>query len=218
MTTQIPQVRSLHALRRSQAAGIMPRSGSSTTPLCTTQTPPPCAPLNLWRRQRDCYFNRPNSEYGRVSPTPSNANRGTLAPSTRRSSSSKSSGHKGFSLIELMIVVGAVAILAAIVWPSYQNYVLRANRSAAQQFMLDIANREEQYMLDARSYAAGMTALSTLNMTVPTTVIPYYTISVADVAGPPVGYTITATATGTQSVDGNLTLDSIGAKTPSNKW
>jgi type IV pilus assembly protein PilE len=117
-----------------------------------------------------------------------------------------------------MIAVAVIGILAGIAWPSYRNYVMRANRSAAQQFMLDISNREEQYMLDAKSYAAGSTVLSSLNMTVPATVNPYYTIGVAAVAGPPVGYTITATAIGNQSTDGNLTLDNTGVKTPSSKW
>ena len=77
----------------------------------------------------------------------------------------KSPRQQGFTLIELMIAVAVVGILAGIAWPSYKYYVMRANRSAAQQFMLDIANREEQFMLDARSYATGSSALSTLNMT-----------------------------------------------------
>ena len=71
---------------------------------------------------------------------------------------------------------------------------MRGNRSAAQQFMLDAASREEQYMPDARSYATGGTALATLNMAVPATVNANYTISIAAVAGPPVGYAITASA------------------------
>ena len=124
----------------------------------------------------------------------------------------------GFTLIELMIVIGVIGILAGIAWPSYKNYVIRANRSAAQQFMLDIANREEQYMLDARSYATGSTVLTTLNMTVPTAVSPNYTITVTAVAGPPAGYLIKATAIGNQVSDSNLTLSNVGAKTPASKW
>ena len=125
---------------------------------------------------------------------------------------------QGFTLIELMVAVAIVGILAGLAWPSYRNYVMRANRSAAQQFMLDIANREEQYMLDARSYATGSTALTSLNLTVPTAVSPNYTLSVAAVTGPPVGYLITATAIGNQLTDGNLTLSSAGTKTPTTKW
>ena len=117
-----------------------------------------------------------------------------------------------------MIAVAVIGILAGIAWPSYKNYVMSANRSAAQQFMLDIANREEQYMLDARSYASGGSALSTLNMTVPAPVSPNYTLAVAAVTGPPVGYTITATAIGNQLTDGNLTLNNTGVKTPSSIW
>lgn len=125
---------------------------------------------------------------------------------------------QGFTLIELMVAVAIIGILAGLAWPSYRNYVMRANRSAAQQFMLDIANREEQYMLDARSYATGSSALTSLNLTVPTAVSPNYTLSVAAVTGPPVGYLITATAIGNQLTDGNLTLSSAGTKTPTSKW
>lgn len=127
-------------------------------------------------------------------------------------------GSTGFTLIELMITVAIVGILAAIVYPSYQNYVLRAKRSAAQQFMLDISSREQQYMLDARSYTATIGS-GGLNMTVPTEVSPNYTFAIAvDNAAAPPTFTITATAIGSQVSDGNLTLNDRGQKTPAGKW
>jgi type IV pilus assembly protein PilE len=125
----------------------------------------------------------------------------------------------GFSLIEVMIVVVVIAVLASIAYPSYTSYLMRSNRSAAQQFMLDISNREEQYMLDARTYATGAGSVAALSMVVPSNVSPFYTIAIDPPAVvPPQGYRITATAIGSQASDGALTLDNTGAKTPAAKW
>lgn len=125
---------------------------------------------------------------------------------------------KGFTLIEIMIVVAIIGILSAIAYPGYQSYVMRAKRSAAQQFMVDIGSREQQYLLDARLYTATIGS-GGLNMTVPTDVSPNYTLAVAvdNTAAPPT-FTITATAIGRQVSDGNLTLNSLGQKTPAGKW
>ena len=67
-------------------------------------------------------------------------------------SNAAAASRNGFTLLELMIVCAIVAVLAAIALPSYRNYVVRANRAQAKQFMGDIANREEQYLFDQRSY------------------------------------------------------------------
>jgi len=119
---------------------------------------------------------------------------------------------KGFTLIELMIVVVIVGIIATIAIPQYSQYVIRGNRAAAQAFMLDVSNREKQYMLDARSYTDSFT---TLAMTPPVDVSRNYTVTIAVVAGPPPSYTITAApvAGSRQEGDGNLTLDDLGNKT-----
>ena len=59
----------------------------------------------------------------------------------------------GFTLIELMIVIVIIGVLAAIAVPAYDQYSERAKRNQVQQFMLDIASRQHQYLLDRRRFA-----------------------------------------------------------------
>lgn len=123
---------------------------------------------------------------------------------------------RGFTLVELMIVVAIVAILAAIAIPSYNRYVLRANRSAAEDVMMSMATAQERFMIDNRQYTTTNSDLG--YGTLPETVSPNYTIAMALVAGPPPGYTITATPINSQLNDTDcnvLTLGSDGTKGPS---
>ena len=129
----------------------------------------------------------------------------------------------GFSLIELMMVVAIVGILAAVAYPSYMSYTKRSNRSAAQGFMLNIAQRQEQYLLDARVYAvitSNADFPTVLNMTMPAEVSKFYNFTVANVSSNTRTYLITATpiAGSFQASDGALTLDNLGNKTPSSLW
>jgi type IV pilus assembly protein PilE len=120
-------------------------------------------------------------------------------------------------LIELMITVAIVAVLATIAYPSYQSYLVRNNRAAAQSALMDVAQRQQQYLLDSRAYAPN---LASLNMTLPASVSRYYTVAIATTAGPPPTFTVTATpAAGTsQATDGALSIDQAGTKTPAEKW
>jgi type IV pilus assembly protein PilE len=130
----------------------------------------------------------------------------------------------GFTLLELMIVVVVVALLAAIALPSYLDQQRRAKRSAAQQVMMDIATKEEQFRLNnTRAYT---TSLSDLGISVPSEVSANYspvavTTGGNDCLGTAVvtpAYVIKATATGSQAADGDLCLDNLGNKTPPEKW
>jgi len=53
--------------------------------------------------------------------------------------------NRGFSLIELMIVVAIVGILAAIAYPSYTEYVNRSKRAEATAALLEAAQALERY-------------------------------------------------------------------------
>ena len=119
---------------------------------------------------------------------------------------------KGFSLIELMIVVGVVAILVALAIPSYSQYIRKANRGEAQQILVNWANNQEIWRSHNTSYADQNSPLG----------LPLhdnYTFSIADVTG--TTYTLTADPIGNQAKDKErgklcdpLTLNESNSKGP----
>lgn len=130
------------------------------------------------------------------------------------------SRQSGVTIVELLIVMVIIAVLAAIAFPAYDSQQRRSTRAAAQSQMVNIANRQAQFLLDARNYALGAGALAALNVALPNEVVSFYAVTVEnDVGGTapttPPTFTIKATPiAGTrQAVDGELTLTHTGAKT-----
>lgn len=119
---------------------------------------------------------------------------------------------KGFTLIELMIVVVIIAILAAISYPSYQEFVKRGYRTEGQAFLSEVAARQERYFAQNNDYVtdtADVGKLSLKNGTSSET--GKYILSLGSAANDG-GYTLTATQQFNDTACGNLTLTATGVK------
>ena len=104
----------------------------------------------------------------------------------------------GFTLIELLITIAVIGILASIAYPSYSDFVARSNRSEAQRELLRLANLQEQFFVDSRSYASDMKGLGYTDATY-TTESGNYKITVS--AQSTTTFTLTATAQGSQATN-----------------
>ncbi len=68
----------------------------------------------------------------------------------------------GFTLIEMMIAVAIIGVLAAIAFPSYQQYRIRENRTEVESTMVQIAQKLAAYKLANNNYGVAATTMSTL--------------------------------------------------------
>ena len=131
---------------------------------------------------------------------------------------------RGVTLIELMIVVAIVAIIAAFAFPSYERYVVRAKRAVGQNVLLQVADRQQQFFMDNKRFAANLTNLGFTanpwivddsgNTTVAGDTDAVYSVALSNITA--TTWTATATPINAQGARdtncGNLTLTQAGAK------
>ena len=131
---------------------------------------------------------------------------------------------RGFTLIELMIVIAVVAILATIAVSSYRRYVMRATRTEGRMALLAIQVAQEKFFLQNNQYAQNLAtavaappaglgvALDAAGLTLG----GHYTVSFP--AATANTYTVQAVATGTQTADTaaclTFTINDQGVRTP----
>ena len=114
---------------------------------------------------------------------------------------------KGFTLIEVMIVLGIVAILVAFAIPSFQDALRKSRRSDAMNTIMDIQLAEEKYRVNHIEYGDNAALL----FDSPQQISPkgHYSVEVElDDAEKTTSYTITAEALNDQVNDycGNFIL------------
>ena len=120
----------------------------------------------------------------------------------------------GFSLLELLIALTVMSVLSLIAYPGYVTYKVRVNRAATQAHLIELANRQQLYLLDARGYAGTLAELGAA--TIPPDVASYYFVNdpVVDNSATPPTFIVSAVArVGTmQARDGDLSVNSTGVR------
>jgi type IV pilus assembly protein PilE len=126
-------------------------------------------------------------------------------------------GSAGFTLVELLITVAVVAILTIVSLPSYAEFVKRGTRADAQAFLMEVALRQQQRLVDRRAYAA---TLGDLGLALPQSLAGKYTVSMSAPVAVPPSFTISAAPQGAQTIEGcgTLSLTSSGERAPARCW
>ncbi len=133
--------------------------------------------------------------------------------------------NKGFSLIELMVVVAIVALILAYAIPNYRQYVLKGKRAEAHNRVMQIAGQMERFYANTNQYPTGLTGGGTaLDLNADYITWNEYEISLGGGSlngNDPAGWNLTATAINQQTEDTACPLiqfDNLGQKQPADCW
>lgn len=126
---------------------------------------------------------------------------------------------KGFSLIEVMIVVAIIGILSAIALPSYTSYITRSKRTECRAALMQVMQQQERYYTQQNTYLAFTSSAANIPMkqfSADSAASSACSISAAVCTGSTLSACITVTGTPPVSRPdlevGNITLQSDGTK------
>ena len=123
---------------------------------------------------------------------------------------------KGFTLLEIVIVLAITGLLAILAYPSYQDHLTRTRRIEGQSALLDLANRMEAYFSENDTYEGATIAQQkpTDLLSRPSTSNNHYSLAIKEASANT--YTLVATPIGSQATNDKycqtLTYNHLGKK------
>ncbi|MDQ6681375.1 MAG: pilus assembly protein PilE [Pseudomonadota bacterium] len=114
----------------------------------------------------------------------------------------------------MMIVVALIAVLAAVVMPSYQDSIRKARRTDARSALTTIAQQLERLNTQSNTYAGAALGSGAGALYAAASENGYYTLVLSNLTVNT--FTVTATPVGKQAIDpcGTYTLDQAAVRTP----